>query len=214
MGNSLFEDPPECPQDALARVPGTESRSGPGTVVYRRWAASDIEHCLLLSRPYSGGLEATAGLLHGAVLTADRGEFVAILASPTDTIRPWRRPVSIPTGEHSKIYPWSRVVALEARRVSFGDVDLARVEFLRHYAVKLASSRSKQNNQQAIRRHWTAAVEWLKVGRAGAMAALASAQDSLQSSGPESIEADQLATTLDRLSSLRTLPQHDRSSDA
>lgn len=214
MENSIFEGPPECPQDTLARVPGTECRSGPGTVVYRRWAASDIEHCLLLSRPYSGGLEATAGLLHGAVLTADRGEFVAILASPTDTLRPWRRPISIPTGEHSKIYPWGRIVALETRRVSFGDVQSARVEFLRNFAVKLASSRNKQNNQSAIRRHWTAAVEWLNVGRAGAMVALASAQNSLQSASSKSIEAEELTITLDRLSSLRILPNQDRSTDA
>lgn len=183
-------------------------------MIYRRWAVSDIEHCLLLSRPYSGGVEATAGLLHGTLLTADRGEFVAILASPTDSPKPWRRPISVPTGEKSKIYPWSRVVALETPRFSFGDVELMRAELLKAFAVKLASSRNKRSSDRVIGREWAAAVEWLKVGPSVTRAALASAEAFLQSSGPVPIDADELAVTLDRLASLRMLPEHDRSSDA
>lgn len=198
---SLNSDNPGAIQDRLSRTPGAESPSGTGTVLYRRWSIEHIKPCLLLWRPYSGGLESNAALLHGVLLSARSGRSIAVLASPVESDTPWRSTTFVPTGEDSKIFTWSRIAAIETSEQSCGDVERIRPVLLRNRAKKLASSRDKSKEPAVIARLWVALVEWLNADAAVVRETLAAAESELRMDA--SVEPSALAMSLSRLDVLR-----------
>ena len=142
-------------ESALLKVPATESTSGTGTTIYRKWAKDDFLRVEFLYDAYAGGSEASTAELRGVYLRKECKTLLGILASKTLWHDRWRN--DLPPSAYDQItrlYLFSRVPALRCDLGTFGNQEELVDRLVTDYGETLIRSTAQDFTPKLRAKNW------------------------------------------------------------